>query len=502
MDTGIGVAQLSWFDWVLVALYFVAIISIGLWFYRRVKEFDDFLVAGRSLTLPILVGTLISSYYCGMYFFADAGFMYAEGIIADFAYYPPYYYLVFVLAFFLVSRLRILGEMSLPDVLDRFYGKLTRVCGALGSFLYCVPVMQLMAIGLLLNVLLGWPLWLGALVGGLLAIVNTLLGGLWALAFTDMLQFTLMFFGVTICLPIALKAFGGWSNVLALNPEWHLDPTGGYLSWAILGVYAVSAITILVEPVFYQRFFAARDHKTAVRAFMAMIVMWMFIDRVIVAMGLITWAKYPGFMITQDQVVFTTILEYLPYGLSGLFVIGVIAAIVGTIDAYTLVGAANISYDIINRVFRPQMSEKKTMTLTRVMILVTFVLSYAMMFIFPRIMLVWLLQSAVLIAVAVIPILGAFLWPFRKSALGGTLSATVGLIVTLAVIIAVFVFGTELPGWDTIIWEINIFGVTIHFWAEMVMYVSIFASLLAYIVGNFFGTPLDPQLYRERRALS
>ena len=153
-------------DWVLVALYFVAMLYVGIWFYRRVNEFEDYLIAGRALTLPLLVGTLMASYYCGMFFFADAGFIYAEGIVADVAYYPPYYFLLIVLTFFLITRLRLLGELSLPDVLGRFYGKLTRFFGAIGSFLYCIPVMQLMAVGVVFHVVLGWPLWLGALVGG------------------------------------------------------------------------------------------------------------------------------------------------------------------------------------------------------------------------------------------------------------------------------------------------------------------------------------------------
>ncbi|HOJ85142.1 MAG TPA: hypothetical protein PKY23_10605, partial [Bacillota bacterium] len=326
-------------------------------------------------------------------------------------------------------------------------------------------------------------------------------GGLWAVAVTDMLQFALMFSGVIISVPIALIVNGGWSNILALNPEWHLDPLGSYTSWIILGVYAASSLTLLVEPAFYQRFFAARDHKTALRAFMAMVCFWLFVDRILVSVGLIAWAEYPGFIIPIDEAVFTTILHYLPYGLSGFFVAGVFAGIMSTIDSYTLIGAANISYDIIKKIFKPDLSEERTLWLTRVMVVATFILSFGLMFIFPRIMMVWLLQAAILTSVAVIPRLGAFLWPFRKSAFGGTLSALVGFTVTIAYIAAVMVFGTPVPGWDTIIWEVNIFGMTIHLWAEMVVYVSIVVALLAYIVGNFFGPPLDPQLYRERRAL-
>ena len=103
--------------------------------------------------------------------------MYAEGIIADFAYYPLYYFLVFF-RLLLVSRLRILGGDVAARCSDRFYGKLTRVCGAIGaSLLYSrnaadgdQPASKWP---------LGWLLWLGALIGGLLAIVNTLPGGLW-----------------------------------------------------------------------------------------------------------------------------------------------------------------------------------------------------------------------------------------------------------------------------------------------------------------------------------
>ncbi len=486
-------------DWVLVALYFVAMLYVGIWFYRRVNEFEDYLIAGRALTLPLLVGTLMASYYCGMFFFADAGFIYAEGIVADVAYYPPYYFLLIVLTFFLITRLRLLGELSLPDVLGRFYGKLTRFFGAIGSFLYCIPVMQLMAVGVVFHVVLGWPLWLGALVGGGFAVFYTLLGGLWAVAFTDMMQFGLMFIGVVVALPIALFSYGGWSNILALNPEWHLEPLGGYLSWLILGVYAASALTILVEPVFYQRFFAARDHKTAVRAFMAMIILWLFIDKVLVSLGLVAWAKYPGFIITQDQAVFTTVLSFLPVGVAGLFIAGAMAGIMSTVDSYTLVGAANLSYDIVQKIFKPDLSENRTLLLTRVMILFTFALSYGLMFIFPRIMLVWLLQAAILISVALIPIMGAFLWPFKKTAMGGTFSAVAGLITTIAYIAAVFAFGEHVPGWDTIIWEVNIFGTTIHLWAEMVIYLTVPVSVVAYLIGNFVGPPLDPKLYSEGR---
>ena len=145
MGTGIGSVTIHPVDWVLVGLYFAGMFYVGVWAYRKVKEFEDFLVAGRALTLPILVGTLMASYYCGMYFFADAGFMYSEGTSADIFYYPPYYILMILMSFFLMTRLRVLGDLSLPDVLERFYGKITSFFGAIGSFFYCVPVMQLMA---------------------------------------------------------------------------------------------------------------------------------------------------------------------------------------------------------------------------------------------------------------------------------------------------------------------------------------------------------------------
>lgn len=59
MGAGIGNVSLHFVDWFLVGIYFVGMFYIGVWSYRKVQELEDYLVAGRALTLPILVGTLI-----------------------------------------------------------------------------------------------------------------------------------------------------------------------------------------------------------------------------------------------------------------------------------------------------------------------------------------------------------------------------------------------------------------------------------------------------------
>jgi SSS family solute:Na+ symporter len=499
---GIGTSTAHIVDWIIIAIYLSGMVYVGAVWSKRIDDFEDYMLAGRMMTLPLLVGTLMASYFGGVYMYADAGFFYAEGLIAQIAYYPPYDFAAIFLVFFLVARLRILGDLTLPDVLGRFYGNVARFFAALSSIFYCLPIPHLMALGVTFDVWLGWPMWLGALVGGLVVLAYTLMGGLWAVAVTDMVQFTVMWLGMIVALPIALYKMGGWSHILAMNPEWHLDPSGGSLSWVIMAVYATMGLTVMVEPVFYQRFFAARDHKTAVRGFVALITIWILIDKVLMAFGLVGWAAFPGFQIKQDYALITTVLTFLPYGLQGLFLAGALAAIMSTIDSYLLVSAANLSHDIVRKIFRPTMSDKSVLKLTKWCLVGMFVVSFSMMFVFPRILLVEVLKCAVLTSVCLIPILGAFFWPFRKSMVGGAMAALVGFVSACVYIFLVFAKGSLLEGWDTYIWTVQVFGVEVNLWAEMAIYFSFPLALLAYLIGNMFGKPIDTKALAQRKEVA
>ena len=56
-------ASISNIDYFIIILYMMGMVGVGFWFSRRHGDFEDFFLAGRSLTTPLLITTLISTYY-------------------------------------------------------------------------------------------------------------------------------------------------------------------------------------------------------------------------------------------------------------------------------------------------------------------------------------------------------------------------------------------------------------------------------------------------------
>ena len=86
-------------DLVVVAMYLVATIAVGVLLAGRIKAYRDFFLAGRSLTTPILICTLVSSYYGLDALIGDSGDASREGVVVWFAYGRPYTLALLLAAF-------------------------------------------------------------------------------------------------------------------------------------------------------------------------------------------------------------------------------------------------------------------------------------------------------------------------------------------------------------------------------------------------------------------
>ncbi|GIS57332.1 MAG: hypothetical protein CM1200mP1_12700 [Candidatus Neomarinimicrobiota bacterium] len=128
------------------------------WFFgflKRHGDFEDFFLAGRSLTTPLFITTLISTYYGLGVLFGDSQLAFTDGVVAWFGYARPTYAFFLIAAFLLAHRLKKENFLSLPDILDRYYGKETRYIGATAFFIYSLPSF-LYAFGML-----GEVIWVG-----------------------------------------------------------------------------------------------------------------------------------------------------------------------------------------------------------------------------------------------------------------------------------------------------------------------------------------------------
>jgi solute:Na+ symporter, SSS family len=194
-----------------------------------------------------------------------------------FIYGRPYTIALLVAALVVAQKFQGTGFLTISDVLAATYGRATQVAGGIASFLYALPILAMMGLAALGQVLFGLPLWVGAVVGSLVSVAYVAMGGFWADALTDVAQFTIMCVSLAVALPLILDGVGGFAGVRqALGPE-PFSPLGTAPPLYTVA-YALTAVSVLVEPLFYQRIFAARDRPTIRKAFLWAVLIWAAYD--------------------------------------------------------------------------------------------------------------------------------------------------------------------------------------------------------------------------------
>ncbi len=483
---------LHWFDLVVLGIYLAGMLAIGVWLSKKHKGFDDFFLAGRAMTTPLLVTTLVSTYYGLDVLFGTSEIGYESGFVAWFGYSRPYYLFYIIAAFVLGRRLREGGFKTLPDILEKYYGKPSRYVAAVASFVYSLPVISLFGFGWLSSVLFDWDPWLGALVFGGLALAYTWGGGLWADVLTDSIQFVLMCLMVAIAVPYALDVIGGFDRMFDLLPATHFSQLGDMTPWLVV-IYGMTGLTVLVEPSFYQRIFAARDYKAVRNALLIGIFLWGSYDWCVTLLGLIARTAAAEGLLPADMHPNTALLRItvlsLPVGLLGLFVAGVMSTAMSTIDSYCLIGGGNFAYDLYRPILNPKASDKQLIRMTRIGVLLSWGLGFVIAFYFERIMSLWVFLATLLTSTVFVPILlGLFVPSFRRPK-AGTWGAGAGLLGSIAYYVLFGLLGHDGDG--TRILTVELFGGTFDIWEEYAMFFTLPLSLLAYLAGVAADRPKE-----------
>jgi len=475
---------ISTIDYVIIALYLSGMVGVGLWFAKKHTDFDDFFLAGRSLTTPLLITTLISTYYGIDVLFGDSQLGFTDGVVAWFGYARPTYAFFLIAAFLLAQRLREENFKSLPDILDKYYGKKTRYVGAVTSFIYSLPALSLYGFGMLGDVILGWKPIVGMLVLGGIALVYTLTGGFWAVVLTDSIQFVMMCVVLAFAFPFAMNLIGGFDSMINTLEPSYFDTMGDLSIWLIV-IYASTGLSILVEPTFYQRIFAAKSYKSVRNALIIGVFIWGSYDWMITILAMsakvgVLKGLLPG-DVAPDAALLTIMVAALPAGALGLFIAGVLSTEMSTLDSYCLVAGGNVAYDIYKPALKPDATDTELIKMTRYGILLSWFLGFAMAVSFEQMLGLWVFLASILISSTLTPILlGIYIPNFRRP-LAGFFSAGLGLLSTIILNIYIMIYGTFDPVDET--YFVQWFGV--DFLQEFIMYITIPISLIGFFAGFF-----------------
>lgn len=423
--------EMTVLDLGIIGLYLVVMLLVGVWFVKRIKNTDDYYVAGRTLGPVVLAATVCATIIGGSAMMGRAGIAYTTGFKAI-ATAVPYMLGMFIFSGF-AGRIQKVGEKynieSIPSLFEFRFGKAAKVVlAAMVAFAMVGTVAaQVTATATIIKLLggqVGISYEMGALIATMIFIIYTAASGLFGVVYTDVVQFFMLIIFVYLLIPTSsIASLGGlgafWANV----DKSYITP---YIDGEILGDIVTYLVFTMAGAEMWQRAFAAKDGKSAKRGMFWGTAVYAVTIVLLFTMGLAAQQLLPNVVEefgTADAVVPALAIKILPPGLTGLALSGILSVMMSTADSYLLVSVQTVVSDI-GKTFHPQMTQKHEILFSRiasvVLALGALVIALYIKSAYDVLMFAWAFYAAA----AGLPALAALCW--KKATSAGILAGMIG----------------------------------------------------------------------------
>ena len=424
---------------IVLGIIVLTLLAVSLAGVNKVKTKADYLVAGRSLPAFVLIFTLLSSWIGSGSLLGGAENAYRHGFAA--LWQGGGGWAGLLLIYFIAPRARKFAQFTIPDLLEARYNQAARVLGVIAIlFTYtAVTSYQFVGGGDILHLV--FPTLISAESGryviAAFVIVFTAIAGMTSVAYMDVAIGLLATFSMCAALPVLVRHAGGWTAVHASLPATHFQVFGDLSGVQAMELFLPSCLLLLGNQSMYQKFFSARSEKDATRAVFWWIIGTVILETVIVALAVAGSSLFPTGEVRERP---REILAYLglhgfagsgPLRLLGALLVGAIfAKIISTANNWLFSPATNLVNDIYLRYLEPRASNKKTLIVSRLMVVLlgcwALYQSMHIESVLKKSLYAYTIYSAALTPV----ILAAFFWR-RATAAGAVASIAAGTVVTV-----------------------------------------------------------------------
>ena len=355
---------------------------------------------GRRLTLPIFVMTLVSSWYGGI--FGVSEYTYSYGVSNWIIFGLPYTIFGIIFALIFAKKAHQSNVFSIPELLGKRHKSL-RSMSAIWVFILSSPAPYIVGIGLFIQFYFGIQLHYAIIIGTVISTLYIFNGGLASVARTDVIQFILMFLGFfTIIFILSTQYLSPFELFKAL-PESHTQANGGQ-SWTYILVWFFIASWTLIDPGFHQRIYATPNPETAKKGILYAVIFWLLFDILTTLTGL-----YAFHLLPQNSVASLSFLALgqmvLPPGLFGLFVIGLSATIMSTLDSTALISGTTLIHDLFPTQFSHIQSQRNQNNLG---IFITLFVGIILAIFLPSIVSLWYTLGTLTIPALLFPVISSY----------------------------------------------------------------------------------------------
>ena len=465
--------MLTTIDNITIVLCVIGIFWISRTMGKRSADMESFYHANKSLPWSLAVGTIAASWYGGNGTIGTVGYATSMGIAAFFLWSIGAHLVRFPLALWIAPKISIKVNSTMTELLERFYGRLASIIGAVVLIVSCLSISEVAATGYVGTAAWNANKFVAAAVVIAISIALTCIGGLFGVAITDMIFFFLMILSVSLVFPQVWAGIGGFAGVSAIldgvDPSL-MTPLGGIAPGRAVMLILI-CINVYKDPAFYQRFTASNGPKTGKRAMLTCFSIWMSMDARLMFTALVLRAMDPGLTVQPEVAYIQLILGNLPPVLRGLFILGLMGAIISTMDSYYLIGGEIVANDIINKLRPTPLTDKQSIFITRVSCVIFGIVGLSVAFRFPLVYDAMIFVTSLSMSVLFWPVLMAIMYEGKKTNMAGLVSMFVGGII--------WTWFTMNPVAVPVLGDID------------AVLIALPVSLVAYFIGNQFGTELN-----------
>lgn len=421
---------------IIVIVYFALLFGFSLYInHRQIKSYDDYNVAGRSVSIfPLIltfVGTAIggasllgymeNAYKLGM----GQQWLNIGGLIAG-----------AIMAYVFLKKIREIGEkhhmVTIGDYTALRFGEAARIPTVISILVaYCaITGMQFVAIATILNLTIGISMTLGIIISWLMLTLKTYFGGLKSVIWQDAIHGTIQTLGIVLLFIVVILVSGGWSamseNAIALNQADQISIFGITPTEILIYLLTIGAYQFVRQDL-WQRFWAAKDYKTAMRGYWISIIVAALTGIFVMTIGI--FAKF-GLQLESANpalIYYEVIGTIFSFPLVVVMIVVLLATVISTADSFFMAGASSIINDIIKpRLHQP--TDAKLLLYSRYSVALVSIFALLLALYIPQLVNLWVTGTAMLVSGLLAPVTFGLFWK-RTTKVAGVASMWIGLVV-------------------------------------------------------------------------
>jgi SSS family transporter len=361
-------AGMAGFDLIVVGAYMALMVAIGLYYYRYMKRISTYYAARGRIPWTLAALSLFMTSFSALVFVMYAGMGYRLGIVAvTLCEVTPPAFLIG--AYFFSKRWRRAGIITPVQFLETRYSLSVRQLVPVIS----IPLalidngMRVFSLAIFVNMGFGVSMDQSIIACGLIVGVYTLLGGLWAVTVTDVVQFIVLAAAVVVVLPLSIAKVGGITEFFSKSSQLGLFQPMGDKSW----IYLLVFLWLIVLSYNYrwslvQRYYCVKDEKSARRVGITAAILFAVVPFMWTLPAMAARLIIPGLKDVEADYSYAKLcVQILPVGMMGIVLSAMFSATMSTVSAEYNVISSVFTVDIYKRWLHKSASEKITMLVAR-----------------------------------------------------------------------------------------------------------------------------------------